>query len=358
MFGGDMAWPGPGVLDTGEMERLTAGHALVLNFEGALIHAAPESCEVEDVYKYNLYSHSSSIDALKALNTVACGLANNHISDYKSGLGDTLAALRSAGIQSFGTRRQPWCQVEVGGRQYLLWAACSPLPEPTRTPSSDDAAHLFDPEAGLLQLRSLRSKFPAATLVAFMHWGYELAPHPQPADREWARQAIEAGVDLVIGHHPHLVQGLERHGEGVIAYSLGNFALPQVSYRGRELRYKSESVCEQLVLRHSAAGLRAVWVRYDKAGARLRVEREADALSDPELAARTPFAGCSDQDYRAWFAEQTRLARRSGRKSGPTMWSYRGVAGIEGRIKCGLMGWRKRVRRLAIRAGLHKPYNW
>ncbi len=353
-----MAWPGPGVLDTGEMERLTAGHALVVNFEGALIHAAPEACQVEDVYKYNLYSHSSSMDTLKALNTVACGLANNHICDYKSGLDHTLAALNVAGIQAFGTRRQPWCQITVDGRPYLLWAACSPLPEPTAMPGTADAAQLFEPEASLQQLSALRREFPAATLVAFMHWGYELARHPQPADREWARRAIDVGVSLVIGHHPHLVQGLERHGDGVIAYSLGNFALPQVNYRGRELRYKSESVCEQLVLRHSAAGLRSVWVRYDKARARLLVEREHDALTDPELAARTPFAGLSDQDYRAWFAEETRAERRSGRKSGPTMWSYRGVAGIEGRIKCGLMGWRKRVRRLAIRAGLHKPYNW
>ena len=116
-----------------------------------------------------------------------------------------------------------------------------------------------------------------------MHWGYELAKYPQPADREWARQAIDVGVDLVIGHHPHVVQGIERYQAGTIAYSLGNFLLPQVGYRGRTLRYKSAAVCEQLMLDVSAQGVAAHWLRYHPEEARISYQGGGAIENDQTL---------------------------------------------------------------------------
>lgn len=353
-----MAWPTTGVLDLSTVEVLVRGQALVTNLEGPVIEGPPDQVPVADVYKFNLYSDASVAAALVRLNVVACGLANNHISDYVDGLERSKSTLAHNGISVFGTRKEPWCRVEVDGQAYLLYGACSPLPEPTRN-ATGDAALLFNPKRALAELALLRRENPASVLVAFMHWGYELAQYPQPADREWARQAIDVGVDLVIGHHPHLVQGLEAHGRGVIAYSLGNFALPQVRYRGRELKYKSEEVARQLMLAHSPQGLRAAWLRYDRVGARVVVERvQADALRDPVLAALTPFARLGNAEYRAWFAEQGLRATEPGRRVGPTLWGYRGWRGWESRAKFGVLAARKWIRRAAIRAGLHRPYNW
>ncbi|WP_088104176.1 CapA family protein [Halalkalibacter urbisdiaboli] len=59
--------------------------------------------------------------------------------------------------------------------------------------------------------------------VVYMHWGKELADTPETADREMARQLIDLGVDMVIGSHPHVLQGLEYYKGKLIAYSLGNF---------------------------------------------------------------------------------------------------------------------------------------
>lgn len=357
VFAGDMAWPSENVLDLAAAQGLLAGHAVVANLEGPVIAGSPEECAVSNEFKFNLYSHSSVAQTLAGVGVVACGLANNHISDYVGGLESSKQALAAQGIQSFGTRQKPWCRVKVGDREYILFGACSPLPEPLNAGPGDQAL-LFKPEDCLSALRRLRQEHPSACLVAYMHWGYELAKYPQPADREWARRAIDAGVDLVIGHHPHLVQGLERHGLGVIAYSLGNFVLPQVDYRGRKLKYKTDAVCEQLLLAHSAQSLRAHWLRYDLAEGALQVLDSSDAFTDPVLAEKTPFAGLDDEAYREWFRKEGQFGTELGRSSGPVFWSYRGFLGIDSRLKFSLLALRRLVRKWAIVSGLHKPYNW
>lgn len=357
MFAGDMAWPDAGVLDYAALRAPLRDAALIVNLEGPVIEAAPERCAVNNEHKFNLYSHRSVVEALVDLKVVACGLANNHISDYVGGVDTSKAALAAAGIEAFGTRERPYTVVDVDGRRFVVVAACSPLPEPLDE-TRRDAALVFDPPAALALLAQLRREHPQATLVAFMHWGYELARYPQPADREWARQAVDAGVDFVIGHHPHLVQGLERYKNGVIAYSLGNFLLPQVAYRGRVLRYKTDAVCEQLVLGLGKSGLEAHWLRYDAGQGRVVHVDSGLAEQDEKLRALTPFAGQDDAGYRRWFAAEGRFGTELGRSSGPVFWGYRGWRRLDTGLKFGLLGVKRRVRKLAIQTGLHKPYNW
>src|SRR6185369_7938372 len=67
-----------------------------------------------------------------------------------------------------------------------------------------------------------RSK--ADFVIVSFHWGQEGSDTAQPCQRTAAHRAIEAGADVVIGHHPHVLQGVERYKKGIIFYSLGNFA--------------------------------------------------------------------------------------------------------------------------------------
>jgi poly-gamma-glutamate synthesis protein (capsule biosynthesis protein) len=61
-------------------------------------------------------------------------------------------------------------------------------------------------------------------LVVFVHWGDEYAERPDVYTQKVSRALIdEGGADLVVGHHPHVLQAVERHGKGLIAYSMGNF---------------------------------------------------------------------------------------------------------------------------------------
>jgi poly-gamma-glutamate synthesis protein (capsule biosynthesis protein) len=60
-------------------------------------------------------------------------------------------------------------------------------------------------------------------VVVSMHWGFEFVEFPSPAQQRLARRLIDAGANIIVGHHPHVVQGIEEYRDGVIAYSLGNF---------------------------------------------------------------------------------------------------------------------------------------
>jgi poly-gamma-glutamate synthesis protein (capsule biosynthesis protein) len=60
-------------------------------------------------------------------------------------------------------------------------------------------------------------------VIVSLHWGDEFIQQPSPADVSLAHAIIDGGADLIIGHHPHVLRGVERYGRGWIVYSLGNF---------------------------------------------------------------------------------------------------------------------------------------
>ena len=61
-----------------------------------------------------------------------------------------------------------------------------------------------------------------------VHWGEEFIQEPAPSEIRLARRLVDAGATLVIGHHPHVLRGIERYGDGCIVYSLGNFVCDMV----------------------------------------------------------------------------------------------------------------------------------
>lgn len=80
-------------------------------------------------------------------------------------------------------------------------------------------------------------------LFVSVHWGEELDHYPRAFQRRFGRAAIDAGATAVIGHHPHVIQALERYGDGLIVYSLGNFVFDMAesaSYDGAAVRFVLE----------------------------------------------------------------------------------------------------------------------
>jgi poly-gamma-glutamate capsule biosynthesis protein CapA/YwtB (metallophosphatase superfamily) len=76
-----------------------------------------------------------------------------------------------------------------------------------------------------------RLKQKCDLVVVSLHWGTENVHYPSPDQINLAHELIDRGATLVLGHHPHVVQGIEEYGNGLIAYSLGNFNFdPEVSY--------------------------------------------------------------------------------------------------------------------------------
>jgi poly-gamma-glutamate synthesis protein (capsule biosynthesis protein) len=73
-------------------------------------------------------------------------------------------------------------------------------------------------------MRDVRdAKTRADVVVVSLHWGEEFVDRPSAADVRLARAIIDAGAHLIVGHHPHVVRGIETYRHGIIVYSLGNF---------------------------------------------------------------------------------------------------------------------------------------
>lgn len=146
---------------------------------------------------------------LTAGSVEAANLANNHAYDYgQDGYDDTVSALKNADIAFFGDNEHTI--VEVGGVKIGLVGIYA----------------VFEDEAHEAQLRdniqSLRDQGAQLIVVSF-HWGFEKDYDPEPDQVELAHLSIDLGADLVIGHHPHVLQPIECYKGKYIAYSLGNF---------------------------------------------------------------------------------------------------------------------------------------
>jgi poly-gamma-glutamate synthesis protein (capsule biosynthesis protein) len=92
------------------------------------------------------------------------------------------------------------------------------LPFETRPAEGNDATILKD-------VNKLRPEVDC--LIVSVHWGVEYEPRPDARQRQLGRLLIDNGVDVVAGHHPHVLQEPEWYEDGVIIYSMGNFVFDQ-----------------------------------------------------------------------------------------------------------------------------------
>jgi poly-gamma-glutamate synthesis protein (capsule biosynthesis protein) len=153
-------------------------------------------------------------------------LANNHTADFgPDGVADTLAALDDAGVLHAGAgmdgaqARRP-AFVEVGGLR-LAFLSYTDVPENTFAGPDSPGVALATTDAIAQDVAAARAQ--AGVVVVALHFGIEYTDAPQPEQQLLARAAIDAGALLVLGHHPHTLQGWERYNGGLIIYSLGNF---------------------------------------------------------------------------------------------------------------------------------------
>lgn len=155
-------------------------------------------------------------------------LANNHVRDYGAeALMDSFAYLDAAGLARCGAGAD-WAQAHeaaylVGNGLKVAFLAYNDINWPgwqagSGYPGVADAA-----EVGQMQADIAAVKRNADLVVVSFHWGTERKYVPDGSQDYYAHAAVDAGADLVLGHHPHVVQGFEIYGGKLIAYSLGNF---------------------------------------------------------------------------------------------------------------------------------------
>ena len=174
----------------------------IVNLEGPLSEGGVRQ---EKTFAFRGPSHY--VNVLTAGSVEAATLANNHSYDYgEDAYWDTFRTLGEAGVMPFGYEESQILSVKG---------------IPVGLAGINDLAGGAE-EQLLTELQKLKAE-GAQLLVVYFHWGTELAAVPDPDQVYLAHLAIDSGADLVLGAHPHVLQGVETYKGKKICYSLGNF---------------------------------------------------------------------------------------------------------------------------------------
>jgi len=192
-----------------------------------------------------LYSPPETVKSLKYAGFNILSLANNHIFDYGyEGFEDTISLLKENNISWFGAGRNlneartpaivSVNNLSIGFLGYS-WDFIGSI---NATKNRFGTAPLKE-KIILEDVKKLREE--TDIVIVSLHWSYEREYYPLPSQRKLAHKIIDAGANLILGHHPHVLQGIEEYNGGIIVYSLGNFIFPDISYKRYNLIQKPEN---------------------------------------------------------------------------------------------------------------------
>ena len=159
--------------------------------------------------------------------------ANNHALDYgKQALTDTFDTLDSSGVAYVGAgadrdrAMQPYL-VQEGSKTFGFLGASRVIPEVGWNIENGQPGMLCTYDSTLLCEAIRKADEQCDFVTVYVHWGIERENTPQEYQRQLAKAYIDAGADLVIGAHPHVLQGIEYYNGKPIVYSLGNYIFNQ-----------------------------------------------------------------------------------------------------------------------------------
>jgi poly-gamma-glutamate synthesis protein (capsule biosynthesis protein) len=194
---------------------LARSDAVFANLEGPITSAPSVSAgsRIGSTDNMTFTNPTSTPELLRTLNIAAVSLANNHALDYGSwGLSQTKARLSMHGIGTFGGMQKAdvYATSTNGGSVALIgYNGVHRQSRAAVRSAIAEAAGTYD------------------VVVVFAHWGEEYLEEPTDRQRTTAALFADAGADLIVGAHPHVLQPYERIGSTDVFYSLGNFLFDQ-----------------------------------------------------------------------------------------------------------------------------------
>lgn len=180
--------------------------------------------------KWTFRANPSRVQALVDMGVDAVYLANNHVYDYgEDAINDTFDTLSNAGIKYFGAghdldEAMSPLYVELQGKTIALVAASraeTNRKTPQATESSPGILLCYDTTLFCQTIRE--AKEHADYVIAVVHWGTEYSNVLESVQIETAKEYVEAGADVIIGAHPHCLQGMDYVDGKPVLYSLGNY---------------------------------------------------------------------------------------------------------------------------------------
>jgi poly-gamma-glutamate synthesis protein (capsule biosynthesis protein) len=210
-------------------DELKRADILFGNLEGPI---SDKGVRVGSIYSFR--NDPKTIEGLTFAGFNVLSLANNHALDYtRKALEDCLTRLSNTGIGYVGvglTENEAFSPFikKIEGIKIGFLAYTNLGPESWRATSGNSGiAWLSKKDMEKIKEDIETAKEKTDVLIVSLHTGEEYQKKPTQFQVKFSKMAIEAGADLVIGHHPHVVQEIEKYKEGYIAYSLGNFVFDQ-----------------------------------------------------------------------------------------------------------------------------------
>ncbi len=195
----------------------------MLNLETPILHKTPT---LDKLKSYVFYGEKKDLRVLTALQIDGVFLGNNHTMDIgESGLLDTLLSLDESKISyaGAGKNEEEALKPLVFKKENIEYRtfSFSDIGE-TRLfagPKNSGAAYFRVSTAE----RLVKKTKPNQVNLLSVHWGVEYSPEPTEVQRKTAKYLVQSGYQVILGHHPHIPQGIEVFPKGIVIYSLGNF---------------------------------------------------------------------------------------------------------------------------------------
>ncbi|MFA5870879.1 MAG: CapA family protein [Candidatus Paceibacterota bacterium] len=207
-------------------ERLTSADIAIGNLEGPISLRGKNQGSI-----YSFRANPKVIGGIQYAGLDLFSLANNHIFDWgRDALEDTMSILSNSNIHFAGVGRNyneantPTVILKKGYKVGFL-SFTNLYPRTLFATDDDLGISEYDEKKILEHVAEMRKENDVA--VVLLHWGNEYEVNSNGNQKKFARELIDAGADIVVGHHPHVAQEIENYKNGIIAYSLGNFVFDQ-----------------------------------------------------------------------------------------------------------------------------------
>lgn len=193
---------------------------------------------------YSFRANPKAAEGLLSSGFDVLSIANNHIFDWgRAALSDTIGILNEVGIATVGAghnfeEANAPRVIEIHGVKIAFLAYTDLYPQSLWATETQGGVS----DSTLENIKKFISiaRDQADVVILLWHWGEEYETVSRPREQAIARALIDAGADIIVGHHPHVVQEVEEYNGGYIAYSLGNFVFDQNfsedTRRGRALK--------------------------------------------------------------------------------------------------------------------------
>lgn len=218
-----------------------------------------------------LDKYSIDYDYFNSLNLEvfdAFGVANNHSMDYgQEGSEDMLSVLKKHGIPYFGIGYGDF-NIHKFELEGVLFAIIAVVKAGRWSRSNENlyGPDPYDTDKIIEKIKLLKKEVDH--VIVFPHFGTELVDIPDPSDVTNSRLMIDSGASAVIGHHPHIIQGVEKYNNGIIAYSLGSFIYiseNEQGYKANQCYERAFSLCMNLVFNKDCIiEANAVYYKFDE----------------------------------------------------------------------------------------------